>query len=146
MKQAPVMGHLRPHSSESGANANGPVAKPQTYSVKPKMATTELTPNSAETGSTAAEYTEEPHEASNVSNARMAQAINFLLNGQLFALAGSSSLTRSTRYSAGSPGKSSGTNRSLASLIWTEDRTRLRGAEAEGYWWRSNMLAEGGKV
>jgi len=55
MKQAPVMGHLRPYSSESGENANGPVAKPQTYSVKPMMTTTELTPNCAETGSTAEE-------------------------------------------------------------------------------------------
>jgi hypothetical protein len=97
MKQAPVMGHLRPYNSESGANANGPVAKPQIYSVKPRMATTELTPNCAETGSTAAEYTEEPHEATNVSNPRMAQAIIFLLNGQVFALAGSSLSTRSTR-------------------------------------------------
>jgi hypothetical protein len=61
-KRARVIGTLLPYNSLKGAKAKGPVANPQIYRVNPNKATTFPTPNSKLTGSTAAEYTELPHE------------------------------------------------------------------------------------
>lgn len=53
IKQATVIGIFRPYNSDKGAHARGPVAKPQMYSVNPRIATTWLTPKIMDTGSTA---------------------------------------------------------------------------------------------
>jgi hypothetical protein len=55
IKHAPVRGHFLSYSSLNGANAKSPVVKPQMYKVNPRRATILDTPNSWETGSTAAE-------------------------------------------------------------------------------------------
>ena len=53
--------------------------------------------HTSDTGVTAEEYTEEPHEATKVSNPNTAADRIFLENGHDFAFAGSSSPVHSTR-------------------------------------------------
>jgi len=69
-KYAPVIGSFLPYNSDSGANAEGPEANPHIYKVNLNNTTIFPTPNSILTGSTAAEYTELPHDATRVSKPR----------------------------------------------------------------------------
>jgi len=54
-KHAPVIGIFLPYNSDNGPKASGPVANPQIYNVRPRIATVLETPKIIDTGSTAEE-------------------------------------------------------------------------------------------
>lgn len=101
-KTSPNNRHLPPIQLTQRCKSQRSLANPQIYSVNPKInpkiATTLLTPNIIDTGSTAELYTEEPHDATRLSNPNTNAARSLRFRGQNFAFAGSDSDVSSTRY------------------------------------------------